>query len=193
MAGAARRIGRKRRYSLMLKRAAQMIFYKRHREPGVKGWELRRRLGSDYPKVLQLLDEYLASLGLTVKTVFEEDGSPPENPTIDQLDKARFYVTLRDELRLGDMKLVGWRIDDLAGLAVSLAYITSKGGKAPRKELEALLREKLPGWRVEMNLSRYLRLGYLIEDENEQLYIGWRARAEVDQKKLIDLLMEQET
>lgn len=193
MAGATRRIGRKRRYSIMLKRAAQMIFYKRHREPGVKGWELRRRLGSDYPKVLQLLDEYLGSLGLTVKTVFEEDGSPPENPTINQLDKARFYVTLRDELRLGDMKLVGWRIDDLAGLAVSLAYIISKGGKALRKDLENLLREKLPGWRVEMNLNRYLRLGYLIEDENEQLYLGWRARAEVDQKKLVDLLMEQET
>jgi len=190
--GAKRRVGRKRRYAVMLKRAAQLIFYRRHREPGVKGWELRRRLGSDYPKVLQLLDEYLGSLGLTVKTVFEGDGSPPENPTINQLDKARFYVTLRDELRAGDMKLVGWRIDDLAGLAVSLAYIISKGGKAPRKDLEGLLREKLPGWRVEMNLNRYLRLGYLIEDENEQFYLGWRARAEVDPKKLVDLLMEHE-
>lgn len=177
---------------MMLKRAAQMIFYKRHREPGVKGWELRRRLGSDYPKVLQLLDEYLGNLGLTVKTVFEEDGSASENPTIGQLDKAKFYVTLREELSLGDMKLVGWRIDDLAGLAVSLAYIISKGGKAPRKDLEELLKTKLPGWRVDMNLNRYLRLGYLIEDENEQLYLGWRARVEVDQKKLIELLLERE-
>ncbi|RJS91723.1 hypothetical protein CW705_03550 [Candidatus Bathyarchaeota archaeon] len=193
MAREARRIGRKRRYSMMLRRAAQMIFYRRHREPGVKGWELRRRLGSDYPKVLRLLDEYLGNLGLTVKTVFEEDGSPPENPTIDQLDKARFYVTLREELSLGDMKLVGWRIDDLAGLAVSLAYIVSKGGKASRKDLESLLRTKLPGWRVDMNLNRYLRLGYLIEDENEQLYLGWRARAEVDHKKLVDLLMMEES
>ncbi|HIE18342.1 TPA: hypothetical protein EYP75_01310 [Candidatus Bathyarchaeota archaeon] len=192
MARATRRIGRKRRYSMMLKRAAQMIFYKRHREPGVKGWELRRRLGSDYPKVLQLLDEYLGNLGLTVKTVFEEDGSASENPTIGQLDKAKFYVTLREELSLGDMKLVGWRIDDLAGLAVSLAYIISKGGKAPRKDLEELLKTKLPGWRVDMNLNRYLRLGYLIEDENEQLYLGWRARVEVDQKKLIELLLERE-
>ena len=193
MAREARRIGRKRRYSMMLRRAAQMIFYRRHREPGVKGWELRRRLGSDYPKVLRLLDEYLGNLGLTVKTVFEEDGSPPENPTIDQLDKARFYVTLREELSLGDMKLVGWRIDDLAGLAVSLAYIVSKGGKASRKDLESLLRTKLPGWRVDMNLNRYLRLGYLIEDESEQLYLGWRARAEVDHKKLVDLLMMEES
>jgi len=193
VAGTSRRVGRKRRYRMMLKRAAQMIFYRRHREPGVKGWELRRRLGSDYPKVLQVLDEYLENLGLTVKAVFEENESPPENPTIDQLDKARFYVTLREELSLGDMKLISWRIDDLAGLAVSLAYITSKGGKAPRKDLEDLLRTKLPGWRVEMNLNRYLRLGYLIEDENGQLYLGWRTRAEVDQKKLIDLLMEMET
>ena len=175
----------------MLKRAARILFYKRHREPGVKGWELRRRLGSDYPKVLHLLDEYLGSLGLTVKTVFEENDSSPENPTIDQLDKARFYVTLKEELSLGDMKLVGWRIDDLAGLAVSLAFIISKGGKASRKDLEDLLKMKLPGWRVDMNLNRYLRLGYLIEDENEQLYLGWRARAEVDQKKLIELLLEK--
>jgi len=169
-----------------------MIFYRRHREPGVKGWELRRRLGSDYPKVIQLLDEYLRNIGLTVKTVFEEE-SPPENPTIDQLDKARFYVTLREELSLGDMKLVGWRIDDLAGLAVSIAFITSKGGKASRKDLEDLLKTKLPGWRVDMNLNRYLKLGYLIEDENGQLYLGWRARVEVDQKKLIDLLLTHET
>ena len=89
------------------------------------------------------------------------------------------------------MKLVGWRIDDLAGLAVSLAFIISKGGKASRKDLEDLLKMKLPGWRVDMNLNRYLRLGYLIEDENEQLYLGWRARAEVDQKKLIELLLEK--
>jgi len=31
-----------------------------------------------------------------------------------------------------------------------------------------------------------------MEDENEQLYLGWRTRAEVDQKKLIDLLLEYE-
>ena len=191
MAKASKRIGRKRRYATMLKKAAQLIFYRRHMEPGVKGWELRKKLGSDYPKVIALLDEYLRSIGLTVKTVFE-DGSSPENPTIDQLDKARFYITLREELGLEDMKFMGWRIDDLAGLAVSLAYIISKGGKAPRKDVESLLKMKIPEWRVEMNLSRYLRMGYLMEDENEQLYLGWRAGAEVDQKKLIDLLLEYE-
>ena len=191
MEGAARRIGRKRRYSMMLRRAAQLIFYKRHVEPGVKGWELRRRLGSDYPKVIRLLDERLRERGLTVKIVFE-DGSGSENPTIEQLDKARFYVTLREELTLEDAKMIGWRIDDLAALAVTLAYIISKGGKAPRREVEDLLKVKIPGWRVEMNLNRYLKSGYIIEDEKEMLYLGWRTRAEVDEKKLIDLLLGEE-
>ena len=173
-----------------MKRAVQLLFYKRHREPGAKGWELRRRLGSDYMKVLDLLNDYLDKLGLTVKTVFEEEANPPENPSLEHLDKARFYVTLKGSEGSQETKLIGWRIDDLAGLAVTLSFIISKGGKTPRKDLETLLRTKLPGWRVDLNLHRYLRAGYIVEDENGQLFLGWRTRAEVDQKKLIDLLLE---
>jgi len=181
---------RKAAYSLRMKRAVQLLFYKRHWEPGVKGWELRRRIGSDYPRVVNLLNDYLDRLGLTVKTVFEEEGNPPQNPTLDQLDKARFYVALKETQTSGEQKLVGWRIDDLAGLAVSLGYIISQGGKAPRKDVEDILREKLPGWRTDLNLNRYLRAGYIIEDENGLFYLGWRTRAEVDQRKLVDLLLE---
>jgi hypothetical protein len=173
-----------------MKRAVQLLFYKRHWEPGVKGWELRRRIGSDYPRTINLLNDYLDRLGLTVKTVFEEEANPPQNPTLDQLDKARFYVALKETQTSGEQKLVGWRIDDLAGLAVSLGYIISQGGKAPRKDVEDLLKEKLPGWRTDVNLNRYLRTGYIIEDENGQFYLGWRTRAEVDQRKLVDLLLE---
>jgi len=43
-----------------------------------------------------------------------------------------------------------------------------------------------------MDLNRFVRAGYLIEDENGQIYLGWRTRAEVDQKKLIDLLLRTE-
>jgi hypothetical protein len=32
----------------------------------------------------------------------------------------------------------------------------------------------------------------LTQDENEQLYLDWRVRAEVDQKALIDLLLSTE-
>ncbi|MDI6846831.1 MAG: hypothetical protein QMD23_01680 [Candidatus Bathyarchaeia archaeon] len=187
------RVGRsKAYYASKIKRATHLLFYRRHRKPGVKGWELRKALGSDYPKVLKILDNYLKALDLQVKTIFEGE-KPVEKPALEQLDKARFYVTLRGELTPKENKMIGWRIDDLAGLAITIAYIISKKGKTPRKEVEELLRDKLPGWKVGLNIDRYIRYGYLTQDENEQLYLDWRTRAEVDQKALIDLLLSAET
>jgi len=183
---------RKGYYASKIKRATHMLFYRRHKKPGVKGWELRKALGSDYPKVLNILDDYLKALDLQVKTVFEEE-KPIEKPTSEQLDKARFYITLRGELTPKETKMIGWRIDDLAGLAIAISYIISKKGKALRKEVEEILRDKLPGWKVGLNIDRYIRYGYLTQDENEQLYLDWRTRAEVDQKALIDLLLQAET
>ena len=181
---------RKVYYTRAVKRASHLLFYKHHMKPGVRGWELRKALGSDYPKVLNLLDNYLERLDLKVKTVFE--GEKPEKPTLEELDKAIFYVTLRGTLTPKEAKLCGWRIDDIAGLAVSIAYIISKRGKAPREEVEDLLRNKLPGWRVDINLNRYIRSGYLAEDENGQLYLDWRTLAEVDHKALIESLLSHE-
>ncbi|MCD6445252.1 hypothetical protein J7L49_00490 [Candidatus Bathyarchaeota archaeon] len=178
-------------YAAKMKRAVHLLFYRRHKKPGVKGWELRKALGSDYPKVLKILDNYLKALDLQVKTVFE-DGKTYEKPTQEQLDKARFYITLRGELTPKEAKMIGWRIDDLAGLAITIAYIISKKGKASRKEVEELLREKLPGWKTGLNIDRYIRYGYIAQDENEQLYLDWRTRAEVDQKALIDLILSME-
>jgi hypothetical protein len=165
-----------------------MLFFKRHAKPGVKGWELRKALGADYPKVLKIMDDYLKGLDLEVKTVFEE-GRQVEKPSVEQLDKARFYVALRGELVPKEAKMIGWRIDDFAGLTVAIAYVLSKKGKAPREEVEQLLREKIPGWKVGLNVDRYIRYGYLTEDENGQVYLDWRTRAEVDEKGLIDLLL----
>jgi hypothetical protein len=181
---------RKAYYASKIKRAIHMLFYRRHRKPGVKGWELRKALGADYPKVLKILDDYLKALDLQVKTVFEEE-TLVEKPTLEELDKARFYVTLRGELTPKEAKMIGWRIDDLAGLAITIAYIMSKEGKAPRKEVEERLRDKLPGWKVGLNVDRYIRYGYLTQDESEQLYLDWRTRAEVDQKALIELLLSK--
>jgi len=183
---------RKATYAAKLKRATHLLFFKRHVKPGVKGWELRKALGSDYPKVLKIMDDYLKTLDLEVKTVFEE-GKHFEKPSLEQLDKARFYVALRGDLVPKEAKMIGWRIDDFAGLAVAIAYIISKKGKASREEVEALLREKLPGWKVGPNIDRYIRYGYLTEDDTEQLYLDWRTRAEVDQKGLINLLLSVET
>src|SRR4030042_2765477 len=182
---------RKAYYASKLKRATHLLFYKRHKKPGVKGWELRKALGSDYPKVLKLLDDYLKMLDLQVKTVFEEERTV-EKPTLEQLDKARFLITLRGEITPKEAKMIGWRVDDLAGLAIAISYIISKRGKAPRKEVEELLRDKLPGWKVGLNVDRYVRYGYLNEDENEQMYLDWRTRAEVNQNALVDLILSHE-
>ncbi|HEX9863261.1 MAG TPA: hypothetical protein VGB11_08295 [Candidatus Bathyarchaeia archaeon] len=184
---------RKGIYASKMKRATHMLFYRRHQKPGVKGWELHKALGADYPKVLDILDDYLKSLDLQVKTVYEEEKAPVEKPSLEELDKARFYVTLRGDLTPKETKMIGWRIDDLAGLAVAIAYVISKKGQAPRKEVEKLLSEKLPNWKVGLNIDRYIRYGYLQQDDKEQLYLDWRTRAEVDQKALIDMLLTAET
>jgi hypothetical protein len=55
------------------------------------------------------------------------------------------------------------------------------------------LRDKLPGWKVSLNIDRYIRYGYLTQDESGQLYLDWRTRAEVDQRALVDLLLKTET
>lgn len=183
---------RKGVYASKMKRATHMLFYRRHQKPGVKGWELHKALGVDYPKVLDILNGYLKSLDLQVKTVFDERKKPDRKPSLEELNKARFYVTLRGELTPKEAKMIGWRIDDLAGLAVAISYVISKKGQAPRKEVEELLNEKLPSWKVSLNIDRYIRYGYLQQDDNDQLYLDWRTRAEVDEKTLVNMLLRSE-
>jgi hypothetical protein len=177
-------------YAGKVKKATQMLFYKRHQKPGVKGWELHKALGADYPKVLDVLDDYLKPLDLQVNTVFEEEKTP-EKPTLEELDKARFFIVLGSGSVTKD-KLMGWRIDDLAGLAITISFIISKKGLAARKDVEKLLAEKMPNWKVGLNIDRYIRYGYLMQDDKGQLYLDWRTRAEVDEKALIDMLLSAE-
>ena len=174
-----------------MKRAAHLLFFKRHSKPGAKGWELKRSVGRDYAKVVEVLDESLKPLDLQVKVVPEEGESMKDLSKM-ELEKARFLIRLRSHLTGSEAKMCGWRIDDLAGLAISIAYVISKNGKAPRKDLEDILALKLPGWRVDWNLGRYVRNGYLGEDESGMVYLGWRSLAEVDYKSLVDVLLAAE-
>lgn len=178
------RVSRRGVYVRKARRAAHLLFFKRHRKPGASASELKRALGPDYRKALEILDRQLRELDLRVREV--------EEPSVEGEGRSRFYITLRGTLTPTEAKYCGWRIDDLAGLAASILFITARGGKAPRKEVEALLEEKLPGWRVKAGLMRYIRAGYLGEDEQGNLYLDWRTWAEVDQKALVDLLMKHE-
>jgi hypothetical protein len=181
---------KKSAYAGKIKKATQMLFYKSHAKPGVKGWELRKAIGGDYLKVLDIMEDYLKPMDLQVKTVFEEEKTP-EKPTVEDLDKARFFIVLRDVVTKD--KLMGWRVDDLAGLALTISFIVANKGQTTRKGVEKLLGEKIPNWKVSLNIDRYIRNGYLMQDDNGQLFLDWRTRAEVDQKKLIDMLLSIET
>jgi hypothetical protein len=184
----ARRVRRSdTRYSRKVKDAVHLLFFKHHRLPGVRGWELRQELGAEWLDVIDVLDKQLKLLDLKVTRALDD----PDiiEPTRAQLADARFYITMRGSVDQKTAKTIGWRIDDIAGLAVTIAFLISRQGKTPRVDVEKALAEKLPGWRTKMNVDRYIAEGYLGEDESGNLYIDWRSRAEVDQKQLVDLVL----
>jgi len=169
-------------FSLKMKKLLQILLAQRAKAPGARGWELRRALGKDYQAVVEALNSEIEKLGLTIRVVGGE--SPEEGP-----DSARYYVVFKEPFSLREATSSGMSVDDLAALAVAIGYIASKHGKAPEKEVVELLKEKLPGWRVEWNLGRFVRKGYLERAEGGMLVIGWRSRVEVDIKSLLSLLL----
>lgn len=167
-----------------VRRAAGLLLFKRHRKPGAKAWELKRVLGRNYIDMVRLLDEELQKVGLTVKKVSESRDQEEE--------KNRYYVVMKDPPRGSEIRTFGWRIDDLAILAAALMFILSRQGKAPLRDVERTLESKFLKWKVEYNIDRFIRMGYLSEDDKGMLYVGWRTRAEVDQKTLLNLLLGSE-
>ncbi|TEU08768.1 hypothetical protein E3J20_07920 [Candidatus Bathyarchaeota archaeon] len=185
----AKRVKRaEKAYSRKVKDAVQLLFFTHHRLPGVRGWELRQELGPDWLDIVDVLDTQLKPLDLKITRVLEIPEVEAE-PTRAQMADARFYVTMRGTVDQKTAKSIGWRIDDIAGLAVTIAYIISKQGKSLRTDVEKILSEKLPGWRVKMSIDRYVNQGYLGEDERGVIYMNWRSRAEIDQKQLVDLVV----
>ena len=169
---------------IKLRKAAQLIFFKSHRIPGVKGWELKRSIGSGYPRIIKLLRSQIESLGLSIKVVGEDGTELSLDDGEERLSSARFLMSISDPLRLTDVKTSGWSIDELAGLTMCLATISSRGGKANRKELQDLLAQKFPRWKIRNYLSRYIRWGYL-EEKEDLIIMGWRTNAEVDLKQML--------
>ena len=180
----------KKIYSTKIKDAVHLLFFQHHILPGVRGWEIKKELGRDWRNILEVLDNQLKPLDLKVTRVFDDPNII--EPTETQLSDARFYITMRGTIDQKTAKTIGWRIDDIAGLAVSIAYIISKQGKVPRRDIEKVLEEKLPGWRVRLNLDKYIQQGYLGENDEGIIYLEWRTRAEIDQKKIVDLVLNHD-
>jgi len=184
-------LSRKASYSNKLKRAAKMLFFKRHRQPGVKGWELKKELGNSYMDLIKVLNSQLEKLDLQVKTIFEET-KLQKKPSEQQLDKARFIITAKSPSSIAETKTSGWRIDDVAALTVTVACIISRQGKMPRREIEKILIDKFPDWKVKSNLDKFVKIGYLRQDENNLLHLDWRSHIEIDREKLLKLILSEE-
>ncbi|MGD0318731.1 MAG: SEC61-beta family protein [Nitrososphaerales archaeon] len=165
-----------------VRKAFQVLVLQRGRNPGVKGWEMKRHLGRDYRKIVEVLSEDVSALGLEVFEVKGADGTD---------DSSRFLLRFREPPTVSEAETSGIRIDDLAVLAATIAFINSKQGRAARREAEQFLREKFPKWRVEYSLDRYLKRGYLEQDDRTMLHVGWRTRAEVDEKTLMTMILSR--
>jgi hypothetical protein len=169
-----------------VKKAAQILFFRRHRVPGVKGWELKRALGEDYLELIGVLNATLDTLDMEVKRI-SESGEADEGKGAEakKAERDRFMVVLKSPVI---EKASGERIDNVAMLSATLAYIISKQGKVPRKAVEDFLSNKFPKQRVYFTLDRFIKQGY-VGEADKVLYIGWRTRAEIDKKTLLDLIL----
>ena len=165
-----------------VRRAFQVLVLQRGRNPGVKGWEMRRHLGREYRKIIEVLSEDVAPMGLEVFEVKGLDGTD---------DSSRFLLRFKEPPTISEAETSGIRIDDLAVLAASIAFVNSKSGRVSRREVEQFLREKFPKWRVDYSMDRYVKRGYLDQDDKGMLHIGWRTRAEVDEKTLMTLILSR--
>lgn len=176
-------------YPERVKRAAHMLFFKRGRIPGAKSWELKTGLGKEYLKVLAQLDESLKDLDLEVKKV-ESQALSDYKPSPEAEEENRYFVRLKGTLTPREARLTGWRIDNLAALAACMSLIVSKQGKSERKDVEQIIGEKVGRWRALTLTDAFLRSGYLEEDEEGLLKLGWRTKAELDLESLMMLIAE---
>src|SRR5882762_10416270 len=101
------------------RKAFQVLLLQRGRNPGVKGWEMRRYLGKDYRKILEVLSDDLKPLGLEVHLVPGPEGTD---------DSPRFHPPVRDPPALNEAEAAGFRIEDLAVLSGTNALVNSNQG-----------------------------------------------------------------
>jgi len=178
-------------YADKLKRAVHLLLFHRGKMPGARDWELKEKVGKNYEPVLAQLNQLLSELDLEVKKVAQPRTSEvTTESTAPAIDEARYFVTLKGTLGLKEARMIGWRIDNLAALGASIAYLVSKQGKATRQDLEKLLGHKFGRWKGVTLVDIFLRTGYLEEDDTGAISLGWRTRSEIDLRTLMTKLAE---
>jgi hypothetical protein len=165
-----------------VRKAAHLILFRRGRKPGARDWELRSSLGKGYPSVIARLKDLLKDVDLDIREVQEPGPLGGEGGR-------RYVAVIRGTMTPQEAKLCGWRIDNLAALAASLTLVLAKEGRAPREDVEEMLRDRIGRWRAASLLDTFVRSGYLEEDDEGFLSLGWRTYAEVDMQELIAKLL----
>jgi hypothetical protein len=178
-------------YSDKLKRAVHLLLFRRGKLPGAREWEFKEKVGKNYEQVLTQLNGLLSELDLEIKKVTEprseEISTEEDHP---RLEEARYFVALKGTLGVKEAKMIGWRIDNLAALSASVAYLVSKQGKAAREDVEKLLALKFGRWKAITLVDIFLRTGYLEEDDAGTMSLGWRTSSEVDMRALMTKMAE---
>ncbi len=178
-------------YSDKLKRAVHLLLFRRGKIPGAREWEFKEKVGKNYEQVLAQLNGLLSELDLEVKKVAE----PPTEERAAEggragIGEARYFVALKGTLGVKEAKMIGWRIDNLAALSASVAYLVSKQGKAGREDLEKLLAQKFGRWKALTLVDIFIRSRYLEEDDAGTMSLGWRTRSEIDLRALMTKMAE---
>lgn len=177
-------------YADKLKRAVHLLLFRHGKMPGAREWELQEKVGKNYQQVLAQLNQLLSELDLEVKKVTQPQTGEVTPEAGSAVDEARYYVALKGTMGVKEAKMIGWRIDNLAALSASVAYLVSKQGKAPREDLEKVLSVKFGRWKAATLVDIFLRTGYLDEDDAGVASLGWRARSEVDLRALMTKMAE---
>ena len=177
-------------YADKLKRAVHLLLFHHGKMPGAREWELKEKVGKNYQQVLAQLNQLLSELDLEVKKVTEPQTTEVAPEAGSAVDEARYYVALKGTLGVKEARMIGWRIDNLAALSASVAYLVSKQGKAPREDLEKVLSVKFGRWKAATLVDIFLRTGYLDEDDAGVTSLGWRTRSEVDLRALMTKMAE---
>lgn len=152
-----------------LSKLAYLLFFKRHIYPGARDWELERYLGRNYRDYLKDFNEYIEPLGLYVEEVQVEEGDA----------RVTYYVVKPKGSALIDYRTFGWRIDEVAVLTISLGLVLSGGGRVLRREIEDVVKDKIPSRYASKIIDKLIKLGYL-EEDGDYVKVGLRSRLEIN-------------
>ena len=127
----------------------------------------------------------METYGLKLKIVFQDKNI--ENPSLQDYDKAYFYITTSEPIIATPLK-GQFNMEELGALAASILLIYSKNNKYEYENLIDFLSNKISKLKTRRFIDKFIKKGYLEIDENNILSLGWRTYAEIDLQMLTKII-----